>query len=774
MIVEGNDIYLFREELALYANTSLAYIDKKCSESRKLMRVTWRSKKVEGMTAVSYNSLPETTRQKMPSKADLKKTVAALRVERDAERESQTFEDLSFYIETEHYNSADLPYFQTKGITKAKAYDLSRAAAVLRFLDKYQTKTATRTIGYESKKELREAVLKYYLEKIHNPATHKYEFWYGFKVSNYKTLQGNELKWRNAFRTAFEQASNEPKIMKEDIAQRACLDELIPGTLGNQNRRVIGKTTGTDSDILLPGGRINVNEFHAARILNIAMNPGSGNKYDWEKVYLLYCVQLRKESKKPQAFSTVKDFLALPEVKEVITWERDGFEELDKILPNVRGKAPKAALCKGGLDGLQIDFYTTTTIVDKEGKEKTGDVMLTVVPVFDYYSTAITGFDVGIVESGELIRNAYRNHLNTVGRSYIEVETDRFSGAIMDDTKKVFEACCKKYRNTKPNDPKGKASNPKSRYVERLVQELNRLTPFVDGWKGTNITSQKDTNRKPNPDYKGETIESFEEAVAMIIDLFKVYNFEPLKKYNGACRWDRMIENIDDEARIIAPEVMTMLFNRWTKKQLNSELIQIKVNGRKHEYDFPGYEKYLPKIGKRRTVRVYYDETDMSTVDIFAMANPDRPEDMEGDKYLTTICSIERVYRDTASQTSADLNAIGEITRRRNDKTDALQRKELEVEASLYGIDIGGLDIATARRRVEGARQTEQEKFIPGFQEVFAEALGRPEAQSLGNYYEDRILTARGHKVPQTKEQKKKTGDLKRKLIDKKFAERRK
>lgn len=776
MIPRGNDILLFRDDLAQLASTSTAYIDKKCSESRKYNRLTWRSEKVDGLIVISYNSLPEATRGKLPQKNELVNQANAMKAEQKAITQEDTDSQIAYYIEDKYYLSVDLLWFQKQGIKKNKAYDLSRSAAVLRFLNEYKTKTATKEIGFDSKKELREAVLKYYLNSIHNKHTHKYKFWYGFKVSNYATLQQRELDWSNAMKTVIEANSNEPKFKQDQLAYDAALASLIPSHMKNQNRRVIGKVTDPNSPGILDGGRIDVKEYHAAVLTNIAMNPGNAGKFDHEVIHLMYLLRCKKDAVVPCALSSVKNFLSEPEVKEFIAWERHGFAEIDKILPHTHGLAPKAALAKGGFDGLSIDFYTKTVITDKEGKKKTGQVMLNVVAVWDFYSEAITGLDIGIVESGEMVRTMYKNHLNTIGRSYIEIESDRFSGNTMEDTKRIFDHCCKYVTTPVPNDPNSKAPNPKGRFAESLVKELNRLTQHVEGWKGSNITSQSDKNRVANPDYRGEAIGSFEEAVDQIIKLVNIYNFKALKKLDGGCRWDKMMANIHPDAQVIDPTAMPMLFNRWRKKQIDNEVLAVTINRKKYEFDFNGYEQYLPKIGRSRTVRLYYDESDMSTVDVYAMADPKNPNKLDGDIYLTTIPALKRGQKDKVSQSRLDMAIHMKQTMRRKNKTDYLQRKELEVEASLYGIDIGGLSIKVAKERIEGARATKQEEWIPKMEEIYADALARPEAQAAANYYTDRIITGRGLKAAapyKTPAEKKSAEQRKREFVAKRAERKR-
>ena len=185
----------------------------------------------------------------------------------------------------------------------------------------------------------------------------------------------------------------------------------------------------------------------------------------------------------------------------------------------------------------------------------------------------------------------FRNHLNMMGgRSYLEVESDRFSGNNAAETRAIFEETCQTITQPLPNDPEGKAANPKARLVERLIQEVNRMAQNSEGWKGTNITSI-DSQRKPNPDYKpANFIDSTEEGINQVIKLINAYNNVRLKKFGNKSRIEVCKSNINPQAPLIESWRMALILNQNTLVTLRNGAVSMVVNGRSFEYQFPGYE----------------------------------------------------------------------------------------------------------------------------------------------------------------------------------------
>jgi hypothetical protein len=627
-----------------------------------------------------------------------------------------------------------------------KAQDLAWGAAWLRMLDAHKTSTDTKIIGYDTKMDLRNGVLAAIVVDSDNNGTHRY----GFKVQNLRVLQNKELDWRKAQQAVLATYEG-PQHKALTTANNAALDGLVPGYFGNTNTQIIGRTshflasgetrcdTEQNNTPVLLGDRLDISEFHAATILYLFMNPGKANKFDFENIHYRYTRECAKQNQKPVSISALKHFLNRNEVRQFATLERDGMAAYETYLPHVYGKRPQMSLSKGGYDGFQVDFYTNVEQMR---------VMLTCVAVFDYASEAVTGFDVGLVEDGRMVRNMYLNHLNlNGGRSYMEIESDRFSGNLAKETQRIFTACCNTVTQPKPNDPRGLTSNPKARFVERLLQELNRLTQNVDGWKGTNITSI-DRQRKPNTELGIQAQETYAHGVKQLIALVGIYNNQPIAKYNGKSRMEMYLENLNPAAPVVAPETRATLLNQWTIATVNNAKVLITVNRRTYEYAWPQYHQHLQHMAKGNKVRVYFDETDMDEVTVFGYTDK---ADTDTDRYLCSLTLLERAQRSVAEQTPADLARIGQMDRDRASVLDNTLRKQVEWEASVLGIELlEGATIAEKRAIVAGERNRQQ--LIETTEELYADALATPSAQQSTDYYTDRLLRTQGHAVPVEKE----------------------
>ena len=743
MIFEGNKIWLFVNELTSYG-ISINYIKKSLSICRSGNSSAWKCKSHQEdkrIKLIDYDSLPETTKAKLPSRADLVKLSQA----NTTEAQLDIYDEACASLEELHRNNcfiSDYLFFVNKMYdqkdSQIKAEDLKQAAGWLRLLNAYRTPKETRLINFNTKALLRKAVVE---KLISDMKANRGKNLYGFKITNVAVLQRKELEWASAYEVEFENLKGESKIERERKANEAALSTLIHENIGNSNRRVLGRLNDNEAErILLPSGTIDFSEWNARTLVYLFTNPGKANKYDFENIERRYKHECTKEGRTPAVkLSAIKNFLTCNEVNQYTTRERKGWAELDKMLPHVYGKKSQYALSKGGYDGFQVDFNSKIDGVQ---------LMLTVVAAFDYMSEAVTGFDIGFVEDGLMVRNMYRNHLNMMGgRSFIEIESDRFSGNLADDTRQIFEKTCQIITQPTPNDPQKKAPNPKGRFVERLIQELNRLTVNYPGWKGTNITSI-DKNRKPNPDYRnGNHVKGFAESAKQIIELISIYNNDVYNREKS--RIQTCLENINPEVPTIPRENIALLLNQKTTVTLKSGLISFEHNRRTFEYAFPDFFQHVHRMMKGYKVNVYFDETDMSSVDIFG----------ENDQYIATLGKLTRVVKAKAEQTQEDLGRSAAMRANRDKAVnhfEGMSRKMLEVEASKYGVDISNMSIAEAQEIIAGFKHISAE-------DLFEEALATTNAKQTKNYYEDRIIRG-GETIPVSKKEQKGLDDQRRAL----------
>lgn len=504
---------------------------------------------------------------------------------------------------------------------------------------------------------------------------------------------------------------------------------MLSGKIGNQNPSIIGRTDGSDNVLMV--GRYNVNEWHAATIIYIYTNPGAGNKFDLRETHRRYERACVKEGVTAASRRAVERFLNDNAVQLHCIPERDGWKAMDKYLPMVHGKRVEKSLSKGGFDGFSVDFYS-----EVDG----ANMMLQVVALMDYASGAVTGYSVGLVENGLMVRQAVRNHLNNCNNmGYYELESDRFSGNLSSASKRIIEGVCKKFRAPAPNLPlkntgKKAPANPKARYVERLLQEVNRLSQNMPAHKGCNITSVR-SNSKPNPDYKMEAFKGYRAGVDAVIMLMNAYNHEVLA--NGKSRWDIFQENQSEKAPAIYEITRERLFWEHTTSTVRHASITIEHDGQKYEYDYAHYLDQAHLLNKGLKCRVAFDPENMEQAKIYHYEDKD---DLTQDIYITTLERITEVQRAMAERTEDDVKELGKQHNKRNKAIHSLNRKFTEGIANRLGIDVGDMDAETASKVVRGAIAQQGSGIVEPFIERYKEALSRKEAQQHEDYYRQNLI----------------------------------
>lgn len=628
---------------------------------------------------------------------------------------------------------SDENYLIQNGLSVKEAGQMARTCGWLDLLAAMKPKKA-REFGFENMPAFREYVFN----------TMASEFKQGlikFKdgmPSNIQILGRYERDWKD----------NGPKCM-------------LTGRRGNTNRSIIGKST--DNEVLMVG-RYNIKEWHAATIITIYTNPGDSRKFDKEETYRRYKRQCEKADKRPASIGAMKRFLNDQAVNVFCMGERDGYKELDKLMPSVRREKPKMSLIKGGFDGFQVDFYS-----EIDG----ANIMLTVEALFDYSSDAITGFDIGLVENGLMVRNMLRSHfaLND-NRGFIELESDRGTTNLSAASKSIINRCCGTFKAPAPNWPvnvpgKKKPSNPKGRRVERIVREVNRIAQNMEGWKGGNVKSVR-SNMEPNPDYKLNNLpKGLEAAKQAVISLINAYNHEKLK--NGASRWDNYINNINTDAPVILPLQQSLILNEWSITTVRAGLVSVELDKETYEFDFWNYLDYAHKLNKGFKCRVSFDPQRADKALIFAFDEKDR-NNTEKDRFVCEITKLKRVKEALYEQTDDDRKELGRQHSNRNKVILSQHRKYLELQASKMDLDIGDMDIKDAQKIVSGALLSEGIDCIESFTERFGTPLNSKEAKRQEEFYKEMLLP--GINIPVRSLPAENNESEKRKHQRKKFAKK--
>lgn len=716
MLLKGNSILLFVGDLVQYG-VSLETIKSGLKRNRAGHQ-TWKhvafpdDKRVK---LIFYDSLPEATKVKLPPAAELLAIIKAEHTDRkDKERQgSELF--LPDLIE-KHYETIDYHYYLNYLSNKVKASDLMQGAGILRFLASYKSKSDTSKIGFPSKSDLRAAVLDY----IINSAEERKRHLYGFKVTNSAILQQKELNWRKAYEQAFEHHSNEPKHVIEQRAKEAQLNTLLHNNRGNNNALVFDKE-------------------HQAIVLELYLRA---NKLDMFRTWLDY-QQICKQTLGMQActYSTIKKYLSSDRIRALAAERRHGQQYAEVTYrPYHHRRRPDYSFSLVAGDGWFPGRSVLVNFNDRRtGKPVKRSQTCAVWLWYDWKSEAIVGFDIAPSETGELIRQSFRQIL-TIHNDVCpaSVMLDR-SWTEREDIQQLFRAAGVAIQDKR-------AYNPKSNIAERFNKELNKLHRQVDEqWASmTNNTP----NFKHNPDnLKGAKSMDEADFRAMIRDLINIYNNTPLNKYDGRTRLEMLAAGMPENPHKIDALDRVRIFGRSTVVTIRNGAFNVTIATRKYEYEVPEWHKLVGKTARHNKVRVCFDEAYMETVDIYRFEDEN---DDSRDTYLTTCKQILRYNPAQVEQTEKDRQILGH-----HEKRGAEWDKWVEEELNRHEQVMNDMDLAG------GVKAASQERY--------KEAL----SSAMAGLYNDVHMDMDRHRGYKTASLPGKSLEEKQRELDRKKWERR-
>jgi hypothetical protein len=233
-------------------------------------------------------------------------------------------------------------------------------------------------------------------------------------------------------------------------------------------------------------------------------------------------------------------------------------------------------------------------------------------------------------------------------------------------------------------------------------------------------------------------------GIKQINKLIALYNHQEVEKWGGQSRWARLQADINPEAEQLDELTRATLLSQHTVTTVRHALVSITVNKKVYEYEFPAFNRYTHLMGKGMKVRVYYDETDMREVTVFGFTDA---KNTGTDMYLTTLKQGQRVQMAKAEQTHGDMVLLGQKEAQRDNMRDELDRKQLELEAVMYDLDVpAGISLKSLKAMVLGARMTAT--VVEDFDTRYASVLNSSAATDQMDYYDDRLLRDQGLRVP--------------------------
>lgn len=614
---------------------------------------------------IIYDSLPRSTKEKLPAAGELRNLIEADQTYTIAGSHDEKLLILANNIK-KHEEIKDYRLFLSWISDKVKANDLMQGAGILRFLASYITKRDTITLGYNSKKDLRKDVVNH----IEREATMRGRHLYMFKVTSPAVLQQKELNWRKAFENSFERHSN------KDLAYHEQLKTLLHSNLENDNALTFDKA-------------------HQDIALTLYLQP---QKLDMFRIYLDYQIICEREGLAACAYSTVKKYLRSDKVQALAAGRRHGAQYAEtKFRPFHHRTKPQQAFSMVAGDG----WFPGRSVMVHFNDRRTGQPIkkaqtCAVWLWFDASSDAIVGFGIAPTETGELIRESFRQIMilhNDVCPKSVLIDA---SWAKRQEIELLFKGAGVRIEHKR-------AYNPKANPAERNNRELNRLHRQLDEHWASMTTNT--IEYKHNPDnLKGAKSMNEDEFRQMIVNLINIYNNTQLP--TGKTRLQVLHDNMPAETHTIDALERVRVFGFKKIVTIRSGVLQLNIGTKKYEYEVPDWQNLIGKTARKCSVKVYYDESYMDTVDIYNYQDKD---DDNNDEYLTSCPRLNRYNMAPVEQTQQDKETLGHHEKRGKDYDQWVEQNLPKIN-----LDVKGMN----QERYKDALSSEMAKL---YQNVYAD-----------------------------------------------------
>ena len=400
-----------------------------------------------------------------------------------------------------------------------------------------------------------------------------------------------------------------------DAINKECLPEFVPARYHANDNRLL------------------LEQEHRTILIQLFRKP---EKLSRKEIFIRYQYIINNDYGTPTAsYNTICRFLRTQFSKTITAEGRYGrkyFEENFAIHTKRSNVRNSFTLCAA--DGLQLG----RAVIFKD--KKVGQVTIWIM--YDWFSGAILGYSIDRTESFEGIRAGFRDLLkkqNGICPKELVIDTKWVNNS---EVKNLFESkagiLLRKKRPYNPRDSK----------AERFNEIFNTIHRQIDsGW--ASITNH-DKEKVHNPTHLREIRPvTFEEIHHIITDVVNIYNKDrdPLK---GKSRYETCLSNISEAPKVFNVLDQVKLFGDNRLVTVKSGYFKIKINSKTYEFEVTDYHKHYDKLENLR-LRVYYDQSDMSSVEAFYIKDESNPAH---DTYMGA-CIINKTFNPSkVEQTNED------------------------------------------------------------------------------------------------------------------------
>lgn len=367
---------------------------------------------------------------------------------------------------------------------------------------------------------------------------------------------------------------------------------------------LVDKRTGKKPEHL-----VKITDFHIAVMEKYKMHP---NKYGYTMITDLVNKDCIDASLKPISVESVSQYLRQPEVKNRLSMYGDKRHYRNEVKGFTRRRAADFAGDEYYCDGSPLQIFCWN-------KARTVIVRLSLFVVMDLHSKKIVGFDLAESEDRYNWFGAFKMAFDMEKLLPYNMVYDNASATKTDEFKVLQQELLIKGCQLNP----AKKGNPQAKaQVERWFETFQSgFQRMIDGFIGEGIKSRRD-NGRIDAEYlkkvqKEKGYYSFNEMQIIVTELIGIYNQKPVKKRKAANLMFR--ESDKPNAQNIGIQDVAFLF--WMHKKIKVSRSEIKFEIRSNTYYYDVFDNRMALKLNGQQVKVYYDESDLSTVQIFTLEN---------------------------------------------------------------------------------------------------------------------------------------------------------
>lgn len=419
-----------------------------------------------------------------------------------------------------------------------------------------------------------------------------------------------------------------------------------------------------------PQHLVKITDFHIGVMEKYRMHP---NHYTYDMITMLVNKDCTDAGLKPISVESVSQYLRQPEVKNRLSMYFNKRHYRNEVKAFTRRRSADFAGDEYYCDGspLQMECWN---------KAHTKVIRLSLFVVMDLHSKKIVGFDLAESEDRYNWFSAFKMAFHIEGLLPYNMVFDNGSATKTGEFKTLQQELLLKGCHLNPT----KAGNPQAKsQVERWFETFQSgFQRMIDGYMGEGIMSKRDNGRIDREFltkvHKVNGYHSFNTMQSIITELIGIYNEKPVKKRKAANQVFR--ESEKPNVQRIGVQDIAFLF--WMQKTIKVSRGEIKFDLRSNTYFYEVFDNRLALKINGQQVKVYYDERDLSTIQIFSLEN----------EYLGELRQKLSIVAAKANQTDKDVLDIMKQSAHNNSMATTIEidTKKIAAKAEAVNEDMFG------------------------------------------------------------------------------------